>query len=296
MKTIATLIAFGLLSFSLKAQIPNSGFETLNPENNISQWSKAFILVIWIDSTGESHGDSIVFDSPNSALYLPTTDAHSGQYALEMRNAYNFTSNVGVAGGAVLSNEESYNIGFELPVPVSPILPETFSFYYKYFPLASDSAQAVAKMYDSDGIQIGEALLNIGGTVSNYTLANVPITYSELRPVEYIAISFSTSIPGNEPTFGTRFIVDDVSLNGTLGLKEFEHSVSLFPNPAATQIGLSGLEGDEELSVLNISGEELEFSLNAAGEINCSGWPNGVYLLRVTNAQGSTVQKVMVSH
>jgi len=296
MKRIVTLIAFGVLTLSAKAQIPNSGFEILNTNNNISQWSKAFLMVIWIDSTGESHGDSIVFDSPNNALYLPSTDAHSGQYALEMRNAYNFTSGIGITGGAILSSEETYNIGFELPVPVSPILPESFSFYYKYFPMASDSAQAIAKMFDVDGVQIGEAGITLGGTVSNYTFASAPINYSELRPVENISISFATATMENLPTFGTRFLVDDVSLDGTLGLKEKEQNLSLFPNPANSEFVISGLQGNEQFTLFNLGGKQLDFKIDEAGRMNCSSWSDGVYLLNITNEAGSFIQKIIISH
>lgn len=296
MKKLLTLSVFGIFALSAHAQIPNNGFEILNANNNVSQWSKSFLTVIWIDSTGESHGDSIVFDSPNNALYLPTTDAHSGQYALEMRNAFNFTSGIGITGGAILTDEENYAAGFEVPIPVSPIMPETFHFYYKYFPLASDSAQAVAKLFDVDGFQIGEAAITLGGTVNSYTLASVPVVYSEVRPVEKIAISFSTSANGEEPTFGTRFLVDDVSLDGTLGLNEQEQSFSIFPNPATSEFSIDGLQANEQLSVFSLSGEKLDFTINAAGNINCSSWPNGVYLLHTANNDGTFVKRIIVSH
>lgn len=296
MKRITTLIVFAILALTAKAQIPNNGFETLNSDNNVSQWSKAFLTVIWIDSTGESHGDSIVFDSPNQALYLPSTDAHSGQYALEMRNAYNYTSTVGIAGGAVLTQDDGYSIGFEVPVPVSPILPETFHFYYKYFPLASDSAHALAKLYDVDGIEIGEASLTIGGTVSDYTLAAIPITYSEIRPVEYISISFLTAVPGSEPTFGTRFLVDDVSFDGTLGLNELKESPAIYPNPANSGFQVDGLTGDETLKIFNLMGEGVDLTYSKTGEIDCSAWENGVYLLQILRSTGIATSRVVVSH
>jgi len=295
MKTTLTLIAFGILCFSVKAQIPNNGFETLNTDNNISQWSKTFLTVIIIDSTG-SHGDSIVFDSPNNALYLPTTDAHSGQYALEMRNAFNFTSNSGIAGGAHLSAEESYSIGFEAPIPCSPILPEAFSFYYKYFPLATDSAQAVVNLFDVDGIQVGEALVTLGGTVSNYTFVSTPIVYSDLRPVESFSISFATSSYGNQPTFGTRFMVDDVSFDGSLGLDELESSLSVFPNPANSSFEINGLTGNESIGISDLNGRVLESTGEENQTINCSTWSNGIYLLKVSDANGTSIKKFLVAH
>jgi len=296
MRKLFTLSVFGIFAGAASAQIPNNGFETLNADNNVSQWSKSFLTVIWIDSTGESHGDSIVFDSPNNALYLPSTDAHSGQYALEMRNAFNFTSGIGIAGGAILSNEESYSVGFELPVPVSPMMPETFNFYYKYFPLASDSAQAIAKLFDVDGLQIGEALITLGGTVNSYTLASAPIVYSELRPVEQIAITFSTSANGELPTFGTRFLVDDVSLDGTLGLNEEEHPFSVSPNPAHSEFVIDGLQDGEQVSVFSLNGEKMDLVMNEAGKGNCSSWSNGIYLLNISNENGSVIKKLIVSH
>lgn len=296
MKRIITLIACGLLALAANAQIPNNGFETLNADNNISQWSKAFLTVIWIDSTGETHGDSIVFDSPNNALYLPSTDVHSGQYALEMRNALNVTSGIGITGGAILHSEDTYAVGFELPVPVSPMMPESFSFYYKYFPLATDSAYAIAKMFDADGFQIGEASMRLGGTVSNYTFASAPIVYTDLRPVENISISFATSTPENLPTFGTRLLVDDVSLDGTLGLHEWEQSVVIYPNPANSGFQIEGLAGDEVWRIFNLTGEALDLKDSKNGAIDCSAWENGIYLLQMTRSTGTTIHRIVVSH
>ncbi|WP_343634448.1 T9SS type A sorting domain-containing protein [Fluviicola sp.] len=296
MRKLVTLTALGMLVLAAKAQIPNNGFEILNADNNVSQWSKAFLTVIWIDSTGESHGDSIVFDSPNNALYLPSTDAHSGQYALEMRNALNLTSGIGITGGAILHSEDTYAIGFELPVPVSPMIPESFSFYYKYFPLATDSAYAIAKMFDVDGFQIGEASITLGGTVSNYTFASAPIVYTDLRPVEYISINFATATPESQPTFGTRFLVDDVSFDGTLGLDEPENALSIYPNPSATEFSIDGMQEDYEVKLFSLSGESLELTVSADGKINCSNWPDGVYLLHISTGTGTSVKKLMVSH
>jgi hypothetical protein len=200
---IGSTLAGLLLTVTAGAQIPNSGFETLTVDDKISQWGKTFLMMVIIDSNGNSISDSIVMDN---AWYFATPEAHSGQWAMEMRNAYNYNSGDQFAGGAFLSADESYSNGFMQLVEIAPVQPpERLTFWYQFIPAGPDTATAVLALYDVDGIQIGEANVRIGQTTNGYTLADVPVAYTQLSAVHYITMAFSTNVPYGPATFGTRF-------------------------------------------------------------------------------------------
>ena len=74
--------------------------------------------------------------------------------------------------------------------------------------------------------------------------------------------------------------------NGTQGIEEDETtlSVSVFPNPANGKVSIEGVEATE-VQVYNTIGQLVK-TVEGSNEINVSGFPEGVYLLRVTDAAG----------
>src|SRR6185369_12246751 len=117
-------------------------------------------------------------------FYGPTNDANNGSTALELRNAWDFTTNTGIAG-AVSSDDDSIFSSWGLLnlVPTNatsfnPFAPFNFGFYYKYFPVNGDSAFAQIALWDSSGNQLAEGTLVIPDAASSYTLAYAPVNYS----------------------------------------------------------------------------------------------------------------------
>lgn len=285
------ILAITLLGTSMAhAQVPNSSFEELNGFNNISQWGKTLLLSVIIDSSGGEQADSIVFDNQ---LYFATPDAHTGVQAMEMRNAYNFTSNQGIAGGAILTPDEGYSINFLSLVEVAPIQPAVLNFYYQYYPVGSDSAQAVLNVYDADGLQLGGSVVNIGGTHSAYELSSTPIDYTQPGTVHFIAMSFSTSIPGGDLHYGTRFIVDDVSLDGSLGLAEqaLAANVGLYPNPATDQFSIQSDEPVEAIALLTTSGQQVPVQ-SSGNTFDCSQLMRGIYFVTIQTAHATVTRRL----
>lgn len=272
---------------SMWAQIPNTGFENLNLDGTVKNWGKAFFRVVTIDSIGNAHTDSIAFDQ---GLYFSTADAHSGTRALEMRNAFNHTAQIPIAGSVnVLSNDSDY-ASFSAPVSILQ-QPSDFSFYYKFIPVANDTAIATIRLSDSSGTVVGEASIEISGQHPVYTLANKPITYYGNGQAYFAAISFSTAKPGTYTGFGTRFLVDDVNTTIT-GLEPatFNKAMSCFPNPANDHLVIvpAGIGPGERvtLTTTDLSGKVMERNSNILFEkellMNTSALPQGCYILRVT--------------
>lgn len=224
------------LALSANAQIPNNGFEMMNSDGSIANWTNNIFVSIGIDLNGQV--DSLVIDS---AFYFPTTDAHSGNFAMEMRNGYNFTTGTAYGGNARAStNDSGYGLFFPTLLPVQG-RPASFSFYYKYFPVAGEFGLGSLNVFDSNGVQVGNADFAAINTTSGYTLASVSVNYTDTAMPAFFMIQFSTCIPGQTPALGTRFLVDDVSINATTGIKETEKEdkVTMICYPTLVQDELS---------------------------------------------------------
>jgi len=285
-----------LATLTAQAQVPNAGFEIMDANNNISQWGKAFLMSITIDSNGNSITDSIVFDNAD-ALYFPTTDAHSGQQAMEMRNAYNYTAGAAITGGAILSDGEGYAI-FPVPVQIAPVTsPEKLTFWYQFIPAGNDTAEVTLALMDVDGYELGYSTLRIGAPTNGYTLAEMPIEYTQFGEVQYIMLVFSTAIPGTSATMGTRFIVDDVAFEGTLGIAENKGAgISVSPNPANNLLTISSSVPVEYFFIVNAAGQTIETKSSSGNTIDCSSWQPGIYFLNITASGQTSVQKVVIRH
>lgn len=258
------------------AQIPNSGFEQHNTDGSIRYWGKLYLFDISIDSTGQ-HGDSLEIDQ---ALFAPTTDAHSGQYAAELRNGFNHTTQMQIAGEIQASNDTSFSSWNTLVNVTGSEKPNYFSFYYKYLPAGEDWAWARIALYDANSNQLGEANIITNEAATEYTYIYAPINYWMEGEPAYYTMSFSTAAPCGQATLGTRFLVDDVSFvlgNADIS-EEKQKPYSVFPNPTS---GIFTIECNEKTqSYIYNSAGQLLFGINGAS-VDLSGYPSGVYYVQI---------------
>jgi hypothetical protein len=80
-----------------------------------------------------------------------------------------------------------------------------------------------------------------------------------------------------------------VAVFSTTGVGETEQSVSVYPNPAREKITIEGAEV-AEVQVYNAFGQLVKTVQNT-NEVNLEGLPQGVYLLRVRDAEGAVFVK-----
>lgn len=67
-------------------------------------------------------------------------------------------------------------------------------------------------------------------------------------------------------------------------------NVSVYPNPTMDKLNLVGIEGNFQVSILNVQGDEV-FAANNATQINVSDLAAGMYHLKLSSANGSKVIK-----
>jgi hypothetical protein len=275
------IIALFFSISGLQAQVLNSSFEQLNGDSSVKNWGDLLLFAITLDSLGHPT-DSIVMDK---GLYFSTTDAHTGQRAMEMRNAYYAVEGSKIAGRAKMTMSDSIYGAFASPCPVG-INPSVFSFYYKFFPVNNDTAYAYLVVSDSMDNALGGAKIAIHQLASNYQLATAPVTYTTAGAPAFMTIYFRTSKTPALAHYGTRFIVDDVSTIQT-GIAEQEPSTLLLaPMPVidrlAVQLPNGAIGKDATVNVYDLNARVLnaDYVKTTDGlEINTSGLPSGIYQL-----------------
>lgn len=94
------------------------------------------------------------------------------------------------------------------------------------------------------------------------------------------------------------FMVDDISIDFTVGTPEMteEVNISVYPNPATDHLNIiSGVEMNQ-VEIFNQLGQQVfsQVVKNNNFNLSTSGFNKGVYYIRITTAQGIATEKVMV--
>lgn len=297
MKTKLKLSILSLIiSSACFAQIPNPSFENLDSTNTPLNW-------IYTGAVSIGIGDSILTDGP---LISKSNDAHSGQYALELRNSYNYTTNTPFMNGtanATLPDTTMYQ-GFTQFL-VLPSKPYAIDFYYKYAQNPfNDSTICTVTVFNSDLAEIGNGLTKFWDNNPIYQLKTVAINYFNLIDIAmgdsipaFISVQFKNKVTTSIPHVGQRTLIDDVAVNNNpLGLnsKNKHESLKLYPNPASNQLIV--LNAPNYLaSIYTIDGKlMLNQNLNLNNTIDVRDLSSGVYLVKLTNAAGFSIQEKFI--
>lgn len=299
MKKIFTIILVlsCLKAINIKAQsVINNGFENINDDGSLMYWGNVYLIPMSFDTaTGQYTTDSIVWDGP---YFAPSTDAHSGNTALELHNSWDFTSNAGIAGAVGLDDDSifsgwgAFNLIPTYATSFNPFAPFNFGFYYKYFPLNGDSAFAEITLWDSTGNQLGDGRAIITSAASNYTLITAPINYSMQGDVAFYSVfisNFYTADYGSRhPSFGTSMLVDDIGFNFASTSVSEEKSdasfINIYPNPSQDYITInSGINQTTPYKIHNLFGQLVEEgNFSASSEtISIKNLNAGVYYIEM---------------
>jgi Secretion system C-terminal sorting domain len=281
-----TLLA-SLFGFKAFAQIPNAGFECINPVNTACNWGTGFVFTASLGNDGMLHTDSIVFD--NTRFDLPTADAHTGSQAIEISNAWNYTQNMPLAGRILASRDSAFS-SYATFIPVASN-PQYFSFYYKYLPVGGDSAIASLKVYDTATNEIGAGTIILSNAATNYTLAQTNVVYTSPDVAAFLVISFRTAV--HQINMGTRLLVDDVSFQNVLATQNLvkDKAFSFYPNPAKDIITLNSAKNNK-VEIVNELGSVI-IRQNEAKSIDISQLSNGLYYLKIYQDDAVDVQKFL---
>lgn len=304
MKKIYFILMSTLICFTAKSQVINGDFENVKENFLPSNWGKSFSMNVGLNTeTGESTSDEIQYTSCIPGLcYSNFGNSNSGQYALEMANAFNITQNQIIVGGAVLFEDATqdfppggdYNSNTS-QVPFNASLYDAtygynLGFYYKFLSLGDDIAEANLELFDIDHNSVGKVSVPITGSndIFEYVYAAVNLTSSNTPT--FMSLSFSMAKEGSTPTLGSILIVDDVFINNaTLSVNQNQiNSFSVFPTLAKNEININKGNfldnGIYNFKIFDSQGkmvkeEQLNFSNNTS-KIKVDDLASGMYFLK----------------
>lgn len=300
---------------NMNAQVINGDFENVKENFLPSNWGKNFISNVAIDPvTGESSSDVIQYSSCMPGLcYSNFGSSHSGQYALEMVNAFNATQNQIIVGGAVLFEDATqdfppggnYNINTSF-VPFNASLFDSsygynLGFYYRFLPLGNDIAEATFELFDSELNSVGKVSVPISGVSANYDYVYAPLSLTSTNTPVFMSLSFSMAQEGSTPTFGSTLIVDDVFINNmTLGtvmnqVSQFSIYPTIVQNEINVNKGSKIANGNYDFKIVNVEGKIVqEISLNLTennAKIDVSQLSSGMYIIKAENFVGKFIKE-----
>ncbi|PWD99480.1 T9SS type A sorting domain-containing protein [Marinilabilia rubra] len=186
----------------------------------------------------------------------------------------------------------------------------TFTFYAKSLTAPTQRPfWIVCNTYDKDNADVTNATvtrIDNGGTV---TFNGLEAGYLK----QSVTVEISENSGGNDAMYlrlqvqhgkeDNTYWFDDFTLSGPEGTstainnKELELGVNVFPNPARTKTTISSETAISNVSLYSLSGEMIinESVKSNEYQLDLSSYPKGLYLLSVTNDNGTSTTKLVIN-
>lgn len=270
------VIIFTILSFTgLEAQIPNSGFENWSngePDN----WLTNNLPGTWV--TVSSSGIS---QSGSFAAKLEVADFNGGPIYPALSATFPISQNYGSLDG-----------------------------YYQFHPTINEMILIGLAYTFKDGLLIGNAVLEIESTSSNYSQFSADILGNGQIPdsimVQFQILSDSQADPG----IGTYALIDQLSFGQATSVQQIdqipnEYSLQQnYPNPfnPSTSIEYSISEASfTELKIYDLLGNEIAVLVNEfqspgtyRTDLIATNFPSGTYFYQLKTGAGIIAKKMML--
>lgn len=268
------------LAGTVLAQIPNNGFEDWSgnvPDN----WSNNNLVPF------------------NAFAVRPSENANSGSFA---------------ARGEVIVSplfEDQVMAPFLQSISQANITndPAEFSGWYQFAPIQSSASFVLScTVIDGSSLPTGIGVLEITEATDAYTSFNIPIDYTMggTEPATTAIISFTIADDNDLSAIGSWFLVDDLSLGGTVGIEDLHSVASIgkpFPSPFSSSVTIP-IEMEStaniRIEVFDMLGRPVHTIANSkfAKGTHRLQWapegniPNGIYTVRFSNSIGATSRRV----
>lgn len=300
------IIFFLILPISNNSQVVNGDFEIVKPNFLPSNWGMNFMQPVVIDNeTGEVSGDQILYTWCIPSMIYMSMESQSGQYAMEISNAFNSTQNHVIPGVVSIFNDATQDMpGWNPGVPIATSdIVNLIGFHYKFLPAGNDIAEAKIQVFDADGNEIGTASIEISGTNNQFQYLSETIQFTSNAAPVYMYISFSMAKEGSPPTFGSRLIIDNVVTNSaalTVFTNEKKSQITVFPTVVTNKINVDSkgqINGALTCEIIDIKGKIV--TKNTIEEVNnlytmdVSNLSSGMYIISFDSPLGQISERFL---
>lgn len=230
-----------------------------------------------------------------------STDAHSGSYAIQLKNIATSLNQTAM----LMTNSSSQDGGMNNKIPVTSRYTRLEG-YYKYSTLQPDTFSIMVLMTKGEDF-IAVAEFKRAANTSNYTKFSIPIVYTS--PASIIPDSAVIMITaGSSENFreGSTLLLDDITFALNTGLNDtkdaFKAEVSVYPNPASDYVNIAVKEathGKVKVELVNIIGQTLKVeettpvNQQVNMQLNLCDAPKGVLFIKVSDESGSKGYRIL---
>ncbi|MFZ1704020.1 MAG: T9SS type A sorting domain-containing protein [Saprospiraceae bacterium] len=274
MKKIVFLLTFYvLISFPVLSQTPyNSNFE---------EWgmypSKPYLEVVGWNTSNGWLDDEII------NVTRHTDQVYSGNYAAKLQTkGFNNMVNASAAIGIFKMNSD-FRI---VPGEAYSYRPDSITGYYIYYPVSGDIFATYIILTKWNGLYrdtIGRGAFLTSDKVNTFNRFSFPVNYSSNSMPD--SITFLITMANSLARPGSFSIVDNIQFIGGVSKNEELNAytkLTLFPNPASTQINLNGLESKTLVEIYDLTGRLYYSDIHEVGEgsISTLNFPSGLYFIK----------------
>ncbi|HTY38393.1 MAG TPA: T9SS type A sorting domain-containing protein [Bacteroidota bacterium] len=275
MRRLVTILVFVLIiSLTLFAQVPNAGFEA------------------WTNGSPDGWFTS---NTPPTLINITKSSVtHSGSGSA--RGDAVKISGTSVVAPALLQVGTS-GMGFTYTQR-----PASFTGWYQFVPAAGSGDQLVINVYLfkglSNGLPVGAASTSITTAATSFKQFSLSFFYFSSDTPDTCLIQFDLAGAAGQPTAGSYFLVDDLSLgSAATDVQSTPLPVAFalnqnYPNPFNPSTSVSfqlPVAADVRLSIFDMLGREVETLIEGRQEAgrhavqwNASNLPSGMYIYRLT--------------
>ena len=258
-----------------------SSVTTTPPVNNsFETWTSAYTEVPFSWHSTNEFLAGIGIENANQ-----TTDAYTGNYAVELTTTLNGNDTLGSALSKGVIDYFAATPIASVPYAGSPTM---FNGFYKYSPVNGDQTGIQVQFFEA-GNTIGNIWQPLTAQ-SSFTEFNTPISLTG-TPDSVLIVTYSGQNPGSV------LILDDLSFSGgNVGLDEFaKMAANIYPNPADEMVMLKS-EGVYNYEIMSLSGCSILNGSNLIGitKIDLSNLSGGTYIIRISNRKSTETHKLNI--
>lgn len=230
-----------------------------------------------------------------------STDAHSGSYAIQLKNIATSLNQTATLMTSSLSEEG----GMINKIPVSSRFTRLEG-YYKYSTQETDTFNVMVLMMKGEDF-IGMADYKQSVNAANYTKFSIPIIYTSAAGIIPDSAVIMITAGSNENfREGSTLLLDDITFALNTGLNDnkdaFKAEVSVYPNPASDYVNIAVKEathGKVKVELVNIIGQTLKVeettpvNQQVNMQLNLCDAPKGVLFIKVSDESGSKGYRIL---
>jgi len=134
------------------------------------------------------------------------------------------------------------------------------------------------------------------GFVNNEVVSFRLLSASTGEEVELEAV-YSPILENTSGSFvaGSFAAIAELKMGATGMGEQSSTSISIYPNPSNGILNIDGINGDSEVKIFNVFGEEVySTQLSTSSQINVASLAKGTYVLRTSNENGNTFTKLVI--